>query len=179
MTSDRDRNTCQIDLADDPACTERLGERIGQLLQPGDTVALSGTLGAGKTTFVRGLARGLDVDDPEAVSSPTYLLVIEHDGPTPLLHADAYLPAKLEGFLEDGGLEYLFDEGKVVCVEWAENVRNHLPESVLWLELARSEVPGRKATLRVEQPAHDPRGATPMAGGFAWLQDFPTIWERD
>ena len=60
-----------IDLPNDPLATERLGEWVGERLRPGDTVALSGTLGAGKTTFVRGLARGLDIDDPDAVSSPT------------------------------------------------------------------------------------------------------------
>ena len=57
-------NTCSIDLLNDPNETERLGELVGELLQSGDTIALSGSLGAGKTTFVRGLARGLDVDDP-------------------------------------------------------------------------------------------------------------------
>lgn len=161
---DPETPTCHIQLADDPAQTERLGELVGLRLQPGDTVALSGTLGAGKTTFVRGLARGLDVDDPDAVSSPTYLLVIEHDGEIPLLHADAYLPEKLEGFLEDGGLEYLFDADKVVAVEWAERVHKHLPERVLWVELSVPPELGRKVVLRGDG-----------AGGFPWLADFGTI----
>ena len=153
-----------IDLPNDPLATERLGEWVGERLRPGDTVALSGTLGAGKTTFVRGLARGLDIDDPEAVSSPTYLLVIEHDGEVPLLHADAYLPAKLEGFLDDGGLEYLFDPAKVVVVEWAELVLKHLPERVLWIELSVPPELGRNVTIRSQ----------PM-GDFPWVADFRTI----
>jgi tRNA threonylcarbamoyladenosine biosynthesis protein TsaE len=153
-----------IDLPNDPLATERLGELVGERLRPGDTVALTGTLGAGKTTFVRGLARGLDVDDPEAVSSPTYLLVIEHDGEVPLLHADAYLPAKLEGFLEDGGLEYLFDPAKVVVVEWADLVRNYLPESVLWIELSVPPELGRRVTMRSQSK-----------GDFPWVADFRTI----
>jgi len=153
-----------IDLPNDPLATERLGEWVGERLRPGDTVALSGTLGAGKTTFVRGLARGLDIDDPDAVSSPTYLLVIEHDGEVPLLHADAYLPAKLEGFLDDGGLEYLFDPAKVVVVEWAELVLKHLPERVLWIELSVPPELGRKVTIR-SQPK----------GDFPWVADFRTI----
>ncbi|MFT7536290.1 MAG: tRNA threonylcarbamoyladenosine biosynthesis protein TsaE [Hyphomicrobiaceae bacterium] len=156
-----------IDLPNDPLTTERLGELIGERLQPGDTVALSGTLGAGKTTFVRGLARGLDVDDPDAVSSPTYLLVIEHDGEIPLLHADAYLPAKLEGFLDDGGLEYLFDPSKVVVVEWADRVRNHMPEKVLWIELSVPPELGRNVAMHAEPE-----------GGFPWLADFRTIWDQ-
>lgn len=165
MTTERDPETLTIDVPDDPAETERLGELIGERLAPGDTVALQGSLGAGKTTFVRGLARGLDVDDPDAVSSPTYLLVIEHDGDIPLLHADAYLPAKLAGFLEDGGLEYLFDPAKVVVVEWADRVRKQLPEKVLWVELSVPPELGRKVVLRGEPD-----------GGFPWLADFRTIW---
>lgn len=156
--------SCQLQLPDDPLATERLGELLGARLRAGDTVALSGSLGAGKTTLVRGLARGLDVDDPDAVSSPTYLLVIEHDGPIPLLHADAYLPVKLEGFLDDGGLEYLFDPAKVVVVEWAEKVRKQLPERVLWIDLSVISEPGRKVEMRP--------GA---GGGFRWLADFATI----
>ena len=159
--------TCQIQLPDDQKATERLGELVGERLQPGDTVALTGPLGAGKTTFVRGLARGLAVDDPDAISSPTYLLVIEHDGEIPLLHADAYLPAKLEGFLDDGGLEYLFDAAKVVVVEWAERVRKHLPERVLWIELSLPPEPGRKASLHSD-----------CDRDFPWLADFRTIWDR-
>ncbi len=158
--------TCHIQLADDPLQTERLGELVGERLQPGDTVALSGTLGAGKTTLVRGLARGLDIDDPDAVSSPTYLLVIEHDGEIPLLHADAYLPKKLEGFLDDGGLEYLFDPDKVVVVEWPERVHKHLPERVLWIELSVTAEPGRKVVVRGEG-----------AGGFPWVADLETIMD--
>lgn len=154
----------RFELPDDPAATERLGERVGERLEPGDTVALLGDLGAGKTTFVRGLARGLDLDDPDAVSSPTYLLVIEHAGPVPLLHADAYLPAKLEGFLDDGGLEYLFDADKVVVVEWADRIRKQLPDSYLEIELSVGAEPGRAVVARAVG-----------ARGCSWLAELPTI----
>ncbi|HEB52867.1 MAG TPA: tRNA (adenosine(37)-N6)-threonylcarbamoyltransferase complex ATPase subunit type 1 TsaE [bacterium] len=155
-----------FELPDDPAATERLGAEVGARLQPGDTIALQGGLGAGKTTFTRGLARGLGLDDPEGVASPTYLLVIEHGGPIPLLHADAYLPEKLAGFLADGGLEYLFDPAKVVVVEWPENVRKHLPDHVLWVELSMPPRPGRTVRLRPQGPR-----------GFPWLADLPRIDE--
>ena len=158
-------NTCSIDIPNDPNETERMGELVGELLKAGDTIALSGTLGAGKTTFVRGLARGLDVDDPDGVSSPTYLLVIEHDGDIPLLHADAYLPAKLAGFLDDGGLEYLFDPSKVVVVEWAERVHKHLPENALWVTLSVPPELGRKVEMRCD-----------ARGSYSWLADFSRIW---
>ena len=137
----------KLDLPADPAATERLGAWLGERLQPGDTLGLCGELGAGKTTLVRGLARGLHLDDPDAISSPTYLLVVEHAGPKPLLHADAYLPQKLAGFLDDGGLDYLLDERAVVVVEWADRVRAFLPKETLWLELSLAANGGRRATF--------------------------------
>lgn len=145
-----------LDLPADPAATERLGEWLGEHLVPGDTLGLCGELGAGKTTLVRGLARGLLLDDPEAISSPTYLLVVEHPGPKPLLHADAYLPQKLAGFLDDGGLDYLLDERAVVVVEWADRVRAFLPPETLWLELSLAPDGGRRATFACAMPQRFP-----------------------
>jgi len=157
-----------VALPADAAVTERLGERIGAKLRRGQTLGLCGPLGAGKTTFMRGVARGLRVDDPEAVSSPTYLLVVEHPGPLPLLHADAYFPAKLEGFLADGGIEYLLDDAKVVCVEWAENVRNMLPENTLWVHIDHLASGGRSVELRSEAP-----------GDFPWIEDLEAMAQSE
>jgi tRNA threonylcarbamoyladenosine biosynthesis protein TsaE len=157
-----------LDLAADPACTERLGEALGSRLRPGDVVALVGPMGAGKTTLARGVARGLQIDDPDAVASPTYLLVVEHSGATPLVHADAYLPEKLSQFLEDGGLEYLFDEQKVVLVEWADKIPKLLPESVLWVNMGHRESGGRSVHMRAGS-----------AGAFPWLTEIRTIFQGD
>lgn len=154
----------RIHLPPDPAATERLGRWLGEHLQPGQTLALVGDLGCGKTTLVRGLAHGLALDDPDAVSSPTYLLVIEHSGPRPLLHADAYLPAKLAGFLADGGLEYLFHQGAVVAVEWADRVRELLPADALWVSLSMAPDGGREVVFRYSENPH-----------FAFLADLPKI----
>lgn len=137
-----------VELPADPAATEALGERLGRRLSAGDVLALCGDLGAGKTTFVRGLARGLDVDDPDAVSSPTYLLVIEHPGPVPLVHADAYLPQKLTSFLADGGLDYLADRAAVTAVEWADRLPDQLPPDSLWIDLRPAAGGGRTAVFR-------------------------------
>lgn len=150
-----------LQLPADPAATERLGAQLGARLRGGDAVALVGELGAGKTTLVRGLARGLGVDDPAAVQSPTYLLVLEHAGPVRLLHADAYLPAKLVGFLADGGLEYLFAPDAVAVVEWAGQVAEHLPKRTVWVELAVAADGGRRVDVHTADPA-----------GFPWLAEL-------
>lgn len=152
-------------LAADPAATERCGEWFGARLARGDTVGLCGDLGTGKTTFVRGLARGLRLDDPAAVASPTYLLVVEHDGPVPLLHADAYLPGKLAAFLADGGLDYLGERRAVVVVEWADRIRNMLPDNTLWVSLEVAAEGGRQLLARVRDARH-----------FPWLAALPKIW---
>lgn len=148
----------------DAAATDRLGRWLGARLRPGDAVGLVGDLGAGKTSLVRGLAHGLGLDDPDAVSSPTYLLVVEHGGPVRLLHADAYLPAKLQGFLDDGGLEYLFEPAAVAVVEWADRIRNLMPERTLWIELAAGSDGGRRARI-----------AAAPGVGLAWLGDLPKM----
>ena len=152
----------------DPAQTERLGVLLGQHLTAGAVLALTGELGAGKTTLVRGLARGLGVDEPEAVVSPTYLLVIEHQGPVPLRHADAYLPAKLAGFLDDGGLEYLLDPQAVTAIEWADRITAMVPAAALWLDLAVLPAGGRQA-----------RFTCAAGGGFPWLPGVAKILAPD
>ncbi|MCA8975938.1 MAG: tRNA (adenosine(37)-N6)-threonylcarbamoyltransferase complex ATPase subunit type 1 TsaE [Planctomycetes bacterium] len=147
---------CSIELPREPEATERLGAWLGSQLRPGQCLGLIGDLGAGKTTLVRGLARGLAVFDPDAVSSPTYLLVIEHPGPRPLLHADAYLPDKLAAFLEDGGLDYLLDSRAVCVVEWADRVSSYLPDATLWLEISVTAGLGRRCAFRCRDSADFP-----------------------
>ena len=152
----------------DAAATEQLGVELGRRLRAGATLALVGDLGAGKTCLVRGLARGLGVDDPEAVASPTYLLVIEHPGPTPLLHMDAYLPGKLQGFLADGGLDYLAERRAVVAVEWGDRLRGVLPPDTVWLSLLpaqRDGVDGRKAELQNADAVEDLDGLRTLSHG--------------
>jgi len=146
----------ELQLPADPAATARLGEQLGAHLRCGDVLALVGDLGAGKTTLVRGLARGLGVEDADAVASPTYLLVIEHQGPKPLRHADAYLPDKLSGFLDDGGLDYLMSDEAVVAVEWADRVAGLMPPGALWLRLIVEANAFRKIELRCQSPENYP-----------------------
>ena len=154
-----------MQLTADPAATENCGAWIGAKLRIGDVVALVGEVGAGKTTWTRGLARGLALDDPEAVASPTYLLVVEHPGPVPLVHADAYLPEKLAGFLADGGLDYLADRRAVTVVEWADRMHKYLPEDALWIHFDASTGPGRTLRLRTSGTR------------FPWLAELPKIFD--
>lgn len=158
-------STTTVTLPTDPQATERLGRWLGERLGAGDTVGIVGELGAGKTTLVRGLARGLGVDDPEAVCSPTYLVVVEHAGRVRLLHADAYLPGKLAAFLDDGGLEYLFDRTAVVVIEWAQRVAGYLPARTLWVELSVAAHGGRDVAVRAAQP-----------GDFPFLAGMPKMF---
>lgn len=104
--------------------TRALGERLGRTLVAGDTVAIVGELGAGKTAFVQGLARGLGITS--TVSSPTFTIVKEHDGRVPLFHVDFY---RLEHAAElaNIGFDDYFERGGVVAVEWADRFWDALP----------------------------------------------------
>ncbi len=100
--------------------TEQLGARLAERLSPGDVIALRGGLGAGKTAFTRGLARGLGIEDP--VTSPTYTIVNEYpQGRLPLFHFDMYRLRGAEELFDLGWEDYL-DRGGVCAVEWSENV---------------------------------------------------------
>ena len=111
-----------------------MGGKISTLLQPGDIVLLHGDLGAGKTELVRGLAVGLGL--PHAsVSSPTFALVHEYPGRIPLIHVDLYrLPALEVEFLLE--LEDYWQRPVVTVIEWAERLKNDLPEEYLDITLA-------------------------------------------
>ena len=101
-----------------PAETEHAGQRLGERLQSGDVVLLTGELGAGKTTFVRGVARGTGSDAP--VASPTFQLVRLYPGRLQLAHVDLYR-VENSSELRDLGLEELAGQGAVV-VEWGERL---------------------------------------------------------
>jgi tRNA threonylcarbamoyladenosine biosynthesis protein TsaE len=100
--------------------TAALGEALGQKLRGGETLLLHGELGAGKTAFVRGLARGLGVD-PGEVLSPTFVMLTRYDGRLSLHHADLYRLAR-PGDERELGLEELPGPKGVLAVEWAERL---------------------------------------------------------
>ncbi|MFO0948686.1 MAG: tRNA (adenosine(37)-N6)-threonylcarbamoyltransferase complex ATPase subunit type 1 TsaE [Planctomycetota bacterium] len=120
-----------------PAETERLGRELGMLAFPGLVVGLSGSLGAGKTTFVRGVAIGLEVPDRRLVTSPTFILIQEYPGRLPLYHFDTYRLTNIEDFPALGTDEYFHGDG-VCLVEWADRVGQYLPPARIELRFIQA-----------------------------------------
>lgn len=111
-----------------PAQTEAVGEKLGKVLPAGAVIAYRGDLGAGKTAFTRGLARGLGILDP--VTSPTYTIVNEYlTGKMPLFHFDMYRLSCSDELFDIGWEDYLL-RGGVCAVEWSENVEDALEDPI-------------------------------------------------
>ena len=116
-------------ITNSPAETERIGAFLAEKLQPGTVIAYRGDLGAGKTAFTRGIAKGLGCRD--CVTSPTYTIVNEYlSGRMPLFHFDMYRLASADDLWDIGWEDYL-DRGGVCAVEWSENVEEALERFVL------------------------------------------------
>jgi tRNA threonylcarbamoyladenosine biosynthesis protein TsaE len=133
-------------LSRSPEATERLAEELGARVGPGTVVALDGDLGAGKTCFVRGLARGLGVKS--TVASPTYALMAQHEGRLTLYHFDAWMEGRERAFLADGGAEWLDQDG-VCAVEWAARVADALPSPRFEVVLAHAGPEARSIRIGV------------------------------
>ncbi|HIR19265.1 MAG TPA: tRNA (adenosine(37)-N6)-threonylcarbamoyltransferase complex ATPase subunit type 1 TsaE [Candidatus Pelethomonas intestinigallinarum] len=114
--------------------TEAAGQALAAKLRPGDVVAYRGDLGAGKTAFTRGLARGLGCHG--RVTSPTFTIVNEYEGPTPLFHFDLYRLGGEEELWDIGWEDYLARNG-VCAVEWSEIAPGALPENTVYVTLRR------------------------------------------
>ncbi len=122
-------------ISNSPQETEALGEQLAGRLSPGDVVAYTGDLGAGKTAFTRGLARGLGIQD--RVTSPTFTIVNEYEGGRmPLFHFDLYRLGSAEELFDIGWEDYLA-RGGVCAVEWSENASGAFEEEPIWVEIRR------------------------------------------
>lgn len=131
--------------------TEAIGREMAQRLAPGAVVAFTGDLGAGKTAFVRGMAQGLGIS--QRVTSPTFTIVNEYEGPTPLFHFDMYRLSGSEDLFDIGWEDYL-SRGGVCAVEWSEQVADALPEGTVYVTLTR-------------HPEHDGWRSITVEGGAA------------
>ena len=135
-----------------PQQTEAVGEQLGQALSPGAVIAYRGDLGAGKTAFTRGLARGLCAGEP--VTSPTYTIVNEYlSGRMPLFHFDMYRLSSADDLFDIGWDDYL-ERGGVCAVEWSENVADALEDPI---------------TVTIEKLGEDTRRITVTGGN---IRDF-------
>jgi len=135
-------------ITNSPQQTEALGAALGKILTAGSIIAYQGDLGAGKTAFTRGLARGLGCTD--LVTSPTYTIVNEYlSGRLPLFHFDMYRLPSSDGLWDIGWEDYL-DRGGICAVEWSENVADAMENAI---------------TVRVEKLGEESRRIT-IEGGI-------------
>ncbi|MBP1044006.1 tRNA (adenosine(37)-N6)-threonylcarbamoyltransferase complex ATPase subunit type 1 TsaE [Vagococcus sp. BWB3-3] len=124
--------------------TQEMAEKIGAVLESGDCLVLTGELGAGKTTFTKGLARGLGIE--QMVKSPTYTIVREYrKGRVPLFHMDVY---RLEEGAADLGLDEYFEGDGVTIIEWGKLIEEELPTDYVELVLSyQAEVNSRQLKI--------------------------------
>ncbi|MCA1831649.1 MAG: tRNA (adenosine(37)-N6)-threonylcarbamoyltransferase complex ATPase subunit type 1 TsaE [Actinomycetota bacterium] len=144
-----------------PDETRDIAEIVAPFLGPGDVIALSGDLGAGKTCFVQGAARGLGVK--ERVTSPSFVLMRTYHGSLPVLHLDVYRLNSLHE-LEDIGFEELLDPGHVMFIEWGDAITPLLPEEHL--------------EVVIKVASDDERTITLLPFGSNWMRRVAAIAER-
>ena len=131
-------------ITNSPAETEKIGAALGKIIPPGTVIAYRGDLGAGKTAFTRGLARGLG--SSEMVTSPTYTIVNENlSGRIPLFHFDMYRLGSSDDLWDIGWEDYL-ERGGVCAVEWSENVDDAM-EDAIWVTIEKTGEESRRITI--------------------------------
>jgi tRNA threonylcarbamoyladenosine biosynthesis protein TsaE len=150
----QDAFTLELASEDD---TTRLGQALAKLVEPGVVIGLVGPLGAGKTRLVRAITEALG-GDPGAISSPTFVLIHEYEAWLPIYHFDAYRLKTPQDF-EDLGVADYWDSGGVCLVEWADRVRDLLPENCWWITL-------------------EPTGPTARSVRFVSPRSTPSITDR-
>lgn len=115
--------------------TVEFAKSFAKKLKAGDVIALDGDLGSGKTTFVKGLALGLGLKNPDEVKSPTFALMHIYETQPPLYHFDLYRLESLKEIVNIGFEDYVHDPGLILCVEWAQRAKELLPERTILVSL--------------------------------------------
>jgi tRNA threonylcarbamoyladenosine biosynthesis protein TsaE len=145
MRVERGEGTLVVEVASEEE-TDRVGRAIAETIRPGDVVGLEGPLGAGKTRLSRAIAEALGVD-PEAIASPTFVLIHEYEGRLPVYHFDTYRLDDPEAFDALGVGDY-FDGVGVCLVEWADRVADRLPPGSWRVRIEPTGPQGRRLRLR-------------------------------
>ncbi len=126
--------------------TRAFGAQLGKVLKKNSVICFFGDLGAGKTTFIKGLVEAVTAVSAEHVSSPTYTYLNIYDGIMPVYHFDLYRLGDADDFLQMGFDEYL-TAGGICCIEWSERIRSILPEECLLLSLKAISMQERQIDL--------------------------------
>lgn len=134
--------------------TEAIGEKFARMLHPGDVVAFTGGLGAGKTAFTRGMARTLAPD--AEVSSPTFALVNDYGGKVPFWHFDMYRIRTMDDLYSTGFFDYL-ESGGILAVEWSENIAGALPDGTIYVRIT-ADGENERTILIGNDPAGEKEG---------------------
>jgi tRNA threonylcarbamoyladenosine biosynthesis protein TsaE len=131
-----------------PKETERIGSFLGEMFTRGDIIALCGELGTGKTTLIRGIARGMGIEEGE-VASPSFTLVNVYAGPLPLFHVDLYRLNDEKELFNIDYKDYIKGDG-VVVIEWADRIPQAVPHDALWITLRYLDGDRREIVLEAQ-----------------------------
>lgn len=139
-----------IEITYSEEATESLGQRLSTRLKPGDCLALYGELGAGKTAFTRGLARG--TKSTVDVSSPTFNIINIYPGEVEIAHVDLY---RIEGNLEGIGWDDIFQPDRIVVIEWPEKAKNYLPDNTINILFNVIDLNTREIKIEIDNDISD------------------------
>ena len=131
----------------DPQETIQLGEHFASFVEKGDVFSFVGELASGKTTFIKGILKGLKFDKP--VTSPTFTLVNEYDAKFPVIHIDCYREDEQERWIKLGMNDYM-DEENVVIIEWADKMKSLLPVNTIQIQFSHKSIHSREIFLSTQ-----------------------------
>ena len=131
-------------ITQNPEETIQLGEHFATFVEKGDVFSFVGELASGKTTFIKGILKGLNFD--KSVTSPTFTLVNEYDAKYPVIHIDCYREDKLERWIKLGMNDYM-DEENIVIIEWADKMKSLLPVNTIQIQFNHKSITSREIIL--------------------------------
>ena len=134
-------------ITQDPQETIQLGEYFATFVEKGDVFSFVGELASGKTTFIKGILKGLKFDKP--VTSPTFTLVNEYDAKFPVIHIDCYREDEQKRWIKLGMNDYMNEEN-VVIIEWADKMKSLLPVNTIQIQFSHKSINSREIFLSTQ-----------------------------